>query len=203
MGDLPPGQRCDIVTSSVGVPRATSQMVIHQHAPIQTFSTSSSAYATAAFTFSLSGLDGAGTFQQMFEFYKMRAIRVSILPQNNAIGVLDPTVTKLVSLYCILDYNDSTPPSSSASMLEVDNCVVLAPGQSVQRTFRPHMASPVRSAAGTDYMSVEPQWLNTGSDDVLHYGLKLYAPQVLATQSIMQTWTVDIEFWLEFSKITG
>jgi len=203
MGDIPRSPYCDVRTSSTGIPSATSHLIFHQHAPPIKITSSNTGIVSDAITFALSGLEGAGTLTSMFEFYRIRAIRVCIQPQNNALGVVDPTLTKLVELYCTIDYNDATPPASAGYMREVDNCVILPPGQSLERTFQPKMSAVVRSAAGTDYMSVDPQWLNTGSDDVLHYGLKYLVPQVNAGQSIVQTWQIDTEYWLEFSKLTG
>jgi len=203
IGDIPQSPRCDVITRSTGIPSATSHLIFHQHAPPVKITGSNTSIVSDAITFALNGLEGTGTLTAMFEFYRIRAIRVCIQPQNNAIGVVDPTITKLVELYCTIDYNDSTPPASAAYMREVDNCVILPPGQSLERTFQPKMSAVVKSAAGTDYMSVDPQWLNTGSDDVLHYGLKYLVPQVNVAQASVQTWQIDTEYWLEFSKLTG
>jgi len=131
------------------------------------------------------------------------AVRVEIRPQNTGINLQVPSTSALVPLYCIIDYNDATPPTTAASMQEVDNCAILSAGESLTRTFQPRMSSIVRSAAGTDYMSVVPQWLNTGSDDVIHYGLKTFIPQVAAAQTAVQTWLVTIEYYIEFSKVSG
>lgn len=154
-------------------------------------------------TFALDGLNGSATLTSLFDFYKISAIRVSIRPQNNAIGVVDPTVTKLVEFYNVIDYNGGSIPGIADSFREFDNCVVLLPGETCERTFQPRMSALVRSAAGTDYMSVVPQWLNTSSEDVQHYGLKYFVPQVNAAQTILQTWQITIEYWVEFSKVVG
>ncbi len=202
-GDIPPGPRSDVVTRSVALPRATSRLCFHQHAPPVTVTASNSGVTSGVLTFALSGLDGSGTLTSLFDFYRISAIRVSVRPQNNAIGVVDPTVTRLVEFYNVIDYNDGTAPGTTTSIREYDNCVVLLPGETCERTFQPRMSAPVRSAAGTDYMSVVPQWLNTGSDDVIHYGLKYLVPQVNVAQTILQTWQIDIEYWVEFSKVVG
>jgi len=202
-GDIPPCLRSDVVTQSVRLPPATSRLTFHQHAPLTTVTASATAGVGGVITFALNGLEGASTLTTLFDFYRIAAIRVGIRPQNNAINVVDPTTTKLVEFYNVIDYNDGTTPGGAAIMREYDNCVVLTPGLSCERTFLPRMAAPVRSAAGTDYMSVVPQWLNTGSDDVLHYGLKYYVPQVAVAQTTLQTWQLDVEYWVEFSNVVG
>jgi hypothetical protein len=131
------------------------------------------------------------------------AVRLEIRPQNTGINVQNPSTSALVPLYCVIDYNDATPPASAVVMQEYDNCAILSAGESLRRDFQPRMSIVVRSAAGTDYMSSDPQWLNTGSDDVLHYGAKVFIPQVAAGQTAVQTWLLTVEYWVEFTKVTG
>jgi len=202
-GDIPQGPRADVVTRSVAPPKATSRLTFHQHAPVVTVTASNSAAVSGALSFALNGLEGSATLTTLFDFYRIAAIRVNIRPQNNALGIVDPTTTKLVELYNVIDYNDGVTPTSAAYVREYDNCVVLMPGETCERTFQPRMSAPVRSAAGTDYMSVVPQWLNTGSDDVLHYGIKYHVPQVAAAQTLIQTWQIDVEYWVEFANVVG
>lgn len=202
-GDIPPAIKADITTLSVQPPRATSRLMFHQHAPPVLVTASSTADVAGALTFTLNGIDGSGTLQTLFDLYKIHAIRVSIWPNNTAIGVPDPTVNRLVEFYNVIDYNDSSTPSGAAQIREYDNCVITFPSESAVRTFKPRMSATVRSSSGTDYMSVEPQWLNTSSDDVLHYGFKYFVPQCIAAQVLLQTWRIDIEYWVEFQKVTG
>lgn len=203
VGDVPRAPRSDLITRSIALPRPTSRLVFHQHAPPVTIAASPTGDVANVFTFSLNGLNGSGTLQQLFDFYRIMAIRVEIRPQNTGINIQVPSTTALVPLYCTIDYNDATPPATSASMQEVDNCAILSAGESLTRTFQPRMSSVVRSAAGTDYMSVVPQWLNTGSDDVLHFGIKTFVPQVNAAQTAVQSWLVTIEYYIEFSLVSG
>ncbi len=202
-GDIPPGPRSDIVTRSVTVPTATSRLLFHQHAPPLRVTASAAGSGSGTLTFALSGLEGISSLQALFDLYRICAVRVSIRPENNAIGVVDPTTTRLVEFYNVIDYNDATSPSTAAELREYDNCVVLSPGESVCREFQPRMSAVVRSAAGTDYMSVEPKWLNTGSDDVLHYGMKYFVPTAFGGQVMLQSWLIDVEYWVEFLHVKG
>jgi len=202
-GDIPRAPRSDLSTSSVRLPKATSQLIFHQHAPPVTITASSSGVIAGNVLFTLNSLEGSGTLQTLFDFYRIRGVRATIRPQNIAVGLVDPTVTKLVEFYWVLDYNDNTPLANAATAREYDNCVILYPGETATRTFQPKMSATVRSAAGTDYMSVAPQWLNTSSDDILHYGMKYLVPQVNVGQTVLQTWQLDMEYYIEFSKVVG
>jgi hypothetical protein len=170
-------------------------------APLQLLTASASADVNSTFAFSLDGLNGSNVPRDLFDFYKIEAIRMTIRPQNNAIGMLDPTTTKLVPLYWVLDYNDATNLGTAAIAATYENCVVLSPGESGARTFQPRMLGAVKSNAGTDYMSVGPQWLTVASDDVPHYGAKVFIPQVNGSQTFLQTWQVSIEYWMTFRNV--
>ncbi len=201
-GDIPKVPKSDLVTASIKVPRANSRLVFHQQAPPVTVS--SDVTVTAGnILFSLNSLEGTGTLTALFDFYRIMAVRITIRPDNPAIGVVDPSTTRLVEFYSVIDYNDNSLLTSAANAREYDNCMILFPSETGTRTFQPMMSAPVRSASGTDYMSVKPDWLNTSSDDVLHYGLKYFVPSTLDPQTLRQTWHIAIEYWIEFSKVVG
>lgn len=202
-GDIPRAPKSDLSTSSTRLPKATSQLIFHQHAPPVTITASNVGVVAGNVLFTLNSLEGSATLQTLFDFYRIRGVRATIRPQNIAVGLVDPTVTKLVEFYWVLDYNDNSPLATAAVAREYDNCVILYPGETANRTFQPKMSATVRSAGGTDYMSVNPQWLNTSSDDILHYGMKYLVPQVNAGQAVVQTWQLDIEYYIEFSKVVG
>ncbi len=200
--DIPTPERFDYVTRSVPTPVPTNQLLFRQLAPVEIVTASTAAPVSLAYAFALNGLAGSSTPAALFDFYKIEAVRMSVKPQNNAISVQDPSVTKLANLYWVLDYNDVVPPTVASDMTVYDNCMVLAPGESGQRTFRPKPKVVVNSAGGTDYMSVEPGWMPTTSDDVLHFGSKLFSPVVNGGQLDKQVWTVTFEYYIAFKKVT-
>jgi hypothetical protein len=174
---------------------------MRQNGPVSTLAASTLGDVTQGFSFALSGVNGAGTIANVFDFYRIDAIRLTVRPNNNAVQVLDPTATKLVPLYWVIDYNDTAALSGAAAALEYDNCLVLNPGESATRTFQPRYSMVVRSASGTDYINRAGDWINSSSDDVLHYGAKIFIPQVNALQTVLQTWTVQIEYYLTFRQV--
>jgi hypothetical protein len=153
------------------------------------------------YQFALNGLSGSSTPAALFDMYRIEAVRMTIRPNNNAIGIADPTLVRLCPLYWVIDYNDGVALGSTGTATTYENCAVLSPGESGSRTFQPKMLATVKSAAGTDYMSVAPQWLPCTSDDVLHYGAKVFVPQALAAQTLLQTWQVTFEYWITFRNV--
>ncbi len=201
LSDIPSGEVFDFVTQSVPTPLTSKQLVFHQYAPVEIITASNAGATANAYTFALNGLAGSSTPAALFDMYRIEAIRMSIKPQNLATQVVDPTVTKLVNLYWVLDYNDAVVPTVPSDMTTYENCMVLSPGESGQRTFRPKPKVVVNSASGTDYMTVEPQWFPCTSDDVLHFGAKILAPVVNGGQAVLQTWTATFEFYIAFKNV--
>jgi hypothetical protein len=132
----------------------------------------------------------AGNYDQ----YKLLAVRVSIVPQNNAVGLVTNSTTGLVPLYCVIDYDDATVLTTAAQAEGYNNCITLGPGESLIRTFRPHMAIAAYSGSFTSYANAEPMWIDAASNTVQHYGIKVFIPATTAAQTLLQTWNVIIEY---------
>jgi hypothetical protein len=171
-------------------------------APLQTFSVVGGLSSAPVITFALNGVVGSSTLTQLFDLYKVDAIRLTLRANNNAAQVTDPTVSKLVPIYWVIDYNDATPLTSAGQATEYDNCMVLSPGESGERTFCPMYNLVAQSNSGTDYIARRGDWLDTSSDDILHYGCKFWIPAGNGLQPLLQTWTVEIEYFFTFRQIS-
>jgi hypothetical protein len=139
---------------------------------------------------------GAGFFDQ----YKIEAIRFTIAPQNNAIGLVTNSTTTLVPLYCVIDYDDNNNLGSAAAAESYSTCIVLHPGESLERTFCPRMAVAAYSGAFTSYANVQPMWIDAASTTVQHYGIKTFVPGAAAAQTQLQSWDVIVEYFIRFRK---
>jgi len=148
------------------------------------------------YTFTLSGLPNGGP--SAWDQYKFEAVRFSIFPDNNAVGLVTNSTTTLVPIYCVLDYDDSTALSTIAQAQGYDNCVQLEPSQSLSRTFKPRFAVAAYAGAFTNYCNMEPHWLDSVSNGVVHYGVKLAIPPATAAQTQLQSWRIAVEVWLSF-----
>lgn len=173
-----------------------------QVAPVTTLSVTGGAATAPVFTFALNGIGGTSTLASLFDLYRIEAIRMTVRPNNNALGLVDPTVTNLVPLYWTIDYNDGVALTSASAATEYDNCMVLSPGESATRTFRPMYNLVAKSAAGTDYISRSGDWLDTSSEDIIHYGCKFYIPAGAAVQTFLQTWTVVSEYFITLRQVS-
>jgi len=127
---------------------------------------------------------------------------LTLRPNNNAIGLVDPTVTTLVPFYWVIDYNDATPLATVGAATEYDNCMTVSPGESAERTIRPMYSLLAKSSAGSDYIMGSGEWLTTASDDILHYGCKFFIPAGSGVQTFLQTWTLEIAYYITFRQVS-
>jgi hypothetical protein len=130
----------------------------------------------------------------------IEAVRFTIRPQNNAIGLVTNSTTTLVPLYCVIDYDDSTNLTSVAAAEAYSTCLVLSPGESCDRTFKPRIALAAYSGAFTSYANAPSMWIDAGSTGVQHFGVKTYVPGGAAGQTLLQSWDVIVEYFIRFRK---
>lgn len=184
------------MTISTRIPRVTQTTTV-RGVGHTTLTASSSANVAGAFDFRLANANVGGGF---YDLYKIEAIRWSCRPQNNAIGLVTNSTTTLVELYCAIDYDDATTPSSAATLEAYSTCLVLPPGQSCSRTFKPRMAVAAYQGAFTGYASFAPTWIDVAYPNVQHYGVKYFIPQATALQTQLQSWDITIEYFFTFKK---
>ncbi len=130
--------------------------------------TSSSVAGTAAYTFSLSGLPDSSDISNLFDQYRILQVTVSINPL---------TAGSVSALYTAIDYDDSTLPTNLQSVLVYDTLQVSNSSSVTQRTFTPRVLSEnYVSAVSSGYGTIARPWLDSASNGVVHYGLKVFIP---------------------------
>lgn len=194
--DIPPPIPSDIVTRSVVPPRVSEYTVVRgmQTATV-TVTPTASQNPTYYFTLGNANV-GAGTFDQ----YRIPAVRFNIRPQQNAIGLTTNSTTAVTSIYCVIDYDDDAPIATLGQTLAYSTCVALPPGQSLSRTFRPHIATAAYNGAFNGYANMQDVWIDSAYNNVRHYGVKLFVPGVAVAQTQLQSWDIEIEYFIELKK---
>lgn len=186
----------DIVTMSVRPPRVTEYTVVRS---IQTGTLTVQATSSQAPTYYFSMFSaqvGTGFYDQ----YRIPCVRFNLRAQQNAIGLTTNSTTTVTSIYCVIDYDDANALTSAAAAASYSNCVVLPPGQSLSRTFRPHIAMAAYTGSFGGYANMSDIWLDSNSNTVQHYGVKLWVPGVTAAQTQLQSWDIEIEYYIELKK---
>jgi hypothetical protein len=196
--DIPRAPKRTYTTASCRLPRITDECVIRSSGTPATITASGSFPANATYNFSLSL---AGVNSGFFDRYMIEAIRFTITPQNNAVGLLGPTVA-YTDLYCVIDYDDSTALTTLASAQGYGNCVRLSPGESLERTFAPRIAISAYNGAFGAYANQRAQWIDSVSTTVQHYGVKIFVPATgIVGQTTLQSWDVNVEYFIRFKNV--
>jgi len=179
----------------------TDITVVRQVIQDITITAQPTAAQTNTYYFQLSNLANASTFENLYDQYRLDAIRMIVKPQNNAIGLVTNSTTSLTQMYCVIDYDNDSALSSIAGATSYQNCVVLEPGESMTRTFQPRMALGSYSGAFTSFANVAPMWCDCASPSIRHYGIKFYVPGVTAAQTLLQSWDITFEYYVSFKSI--
>jgi hypothetical protein len=200
LGDNPPPFRADVSTLSCRIPRLTDIFVTRQITGPTNVVAQAAATTNNTTYFQLSNLDNSSSFENVFDQYRIDAIRMTCKPQNNAIGLVTNSTTSLVPLYCVIDYDNTSNLSTAAAAREYANCICLEPGESFVRTFQPRVAVSSYSGTFTSFANVSPPWIDCASPSVQHYGVKILVPGATAAQTQLQSWDITYEYYLSFKS---
>lgn len=194
LGDIPKPMRRTYTTSSCPLPRVSDHCVQHgTSSSVLTATATSNVASNYQFALTGSNLAASG-----YDQYRYCAVRFSVVPQNNAIGLVTNSTTALVPLYCVIDYDDGTNLTSSAQALGYNNCIQLNPGESCSRVFKPRMAIGAYTGSFGGFANVSPMWCDAASSGILHYGIKIFIPGTTASQTLLQSWDIVLEHFIEF-----
>lgn len=131
-----------------------------------------------------------------FDLYKIDAIRFSVVPQQNAVGLV--AGLGLVDLYCVIDYDDATTLSNANTY---NNVIKLGPGESLQRTFKPKAAQALYTGSFNGFAQMGNNWIDAASTTVQHYGIKILVPSTgVVGQTTFQVWDVTSEYFISFKN---
>lgn len=200
-GDLPRVPVRTYRTSSIPVPRTTQQVTFRQLVDFTDLVAQATSTTQAQYNFTLSTLDFSSNFVNLFDQWRIDAVKFSIVPTSNAIQVVTQSTTNMVQLYCVIDYDDSSALGTVAQARGYDNCIELQPGESLERTFQPRAALSAYSGSFGSFANIGGGWFDSGSTGVQHYGIKVIIPGATAAQTLLQTWRVFAEIYVSFRTL--
>jgi hypothetical protein len=201
-GDIPREPKRTYTTVSCPRPLTSQVYSTRQISDGSEIVASSSARVDTTVYFQLSGIDNNNYFAALFDQYRIDCVVVHIVPSNNAIQVPTQSTTEFVNLYSVIDYDDATALSSTASYREYDNCIELAPGESCKRMFQPRVSlSAYGGGAFGAYSNIGGLWLDSASQNIQHYGIKIGVPPCDASQTILQSWKLIVEYFISFRQL--
>jgi hypothetical protein len=133
------------------------------------FTSSTTITALAAFSFAISSFASYADYLTVFDQYRFDGIEVWIEPLVSQSSV-NAVVGSLVST---IDVDDGTTPSNFNTVIDHQSAIVSTGEAGHYHRWRPHMAVAVYSGAFTSFSNAPAGWIDSGSPNVQHYGLKL------------------------------
>lgn len=195
--DIPMRPKHTYATASCLLPRVTDTCTVRALGHTTVTATPTADVRTAYnFTLSQCGLINSGQWDQ----YKIQAIRFTVSPDQNAVGLFTNAAVAYTPMYVVIDYDDATPLGSFTAAEAYSNCIVLGAGESCDRLFKPRMAVAAYAGAFTSFANVGDMWIDAANTTVQHYGVKIVVPGVLAGQTTLPSWQISIEYFIAFRK---
>jgi hypothetical protein len=198
--DVPQHRMYEQNTLSAVIPKTTS--VFTTRAVRNTsIITASSSDQFPTYNFKLTDLSNHSDLESVFEQYKIDAIRMTIRSLNASFGLYTNSTTSLADIYSVIDYNDSTAFGATADAREYENCMTLMPGESCVRVFKPKAALAAYDGTFTGYASALNSWIDTTSNAVQFYGVKLAIGHDSVGQTTHQQWEIEFEYFVSFRSV--
>jgi hypothetical protein len=142
--------------------------------PTVFLTTSTTIPTFASFAFQVNGLANSAEYLGLFDQYRIDWVEVWIEPDvAQGSTVFGPFATAV-------DLDDVNVPSTYVQVASKQGSLNGNGGSGRYHSFQPHMAVAVYSGTFTSFANSPPEWIDSGSPAVQHYGIKTAA---LATPS--------------------
>jgi len=138
--------------------------------------TTASSNAYGASVFSLDQLPGYTEFTNLFDFYKIKAIKLSFIPTSNVTmqtGNSSTTVANTIynnRIFTVIDYNDAGIPSSVNELREYSNCK-WSPNNKIHKRYI--VPNPLADATDDSTISLQNKpWVPSTNYAMDYYAIK-------------------------------
>lgn len=132
------------------------------------FTTSTVATVLLGYSFALSSFADYTAYVALFDQYRIDMLEIYITPQSSQSTVISNTG----ELVTAIDLDDASTPSSYNSVAAHQSSLMTSNTEGHYHKWIPHMAIAVYSGAFTSFANAPAGWLDCGSPNVQHYGLK-------------------------------
>jgi len=154
----------------------------------------------------LAYLPNSTEFTNLFDCYRINSVTLRFDWSRNSAdlsgtSIISSSVNPAPLMYSVLDYDDNVSLANSQAAQQYGTCKLhnFAANPTYQRTFTPLPAiNYYKSAIATSYGRPKgPQWIDTGSPDTPHYGLKVVV--FLSETSSVNSGVIYVQYTVNFS----
>jgi len=155
----------------------------------------------AAYEFKLSDLTDYTSWISVFDQYRIDEIQAIIRPLSTSVGLQIPTTNKPPLIFTVVDYDDSTVPTTIAELKQYTNCAISL-YETVVVNIKPHMAIAAYSGSVfTSFANMQGQWIDAASASVPHYGIKMGIEGGDSGQVNLQVVDITMRYKVSFKNI--
>nr|WAE42873.1 MAG: capsid protein [Cressdnaviricota sp.] len=158
-----------------------------------------SANVATTFTFKLSDVPNAADFTNLFDQYRIVAVKCRFYPQSNSFNaVISGTPNYSGMFYYTIDHDDSGTLSSLAAALEYNSCKMTNVYHPISVFFRPKIASTaIDSSAAVQPALIggRSPWLDCDYNNIQHYALKtIWGQSIGLITNMLPVFTYYMQF---------
>jgi len=136
---------------------------------VAAFSSSTVANTYYALQFAVSNFASSSEYLGLFDQYKFAELEIWIEPQISQSTVM----TNIGELHSCVDLDDASTPTSISTVEGKQNSLLTGTFDGHYHRWKPHSAVAIYSGAFTSFASEPAQWIDSGSPNVQHYGIKV------------------------------
>jgi len=148
--------------------------------------------------FALSGITSYGDFANVFDMYRINAVRLDFYPRINDVAVSGNTQCPF---HYVVDITDVTAPSYPTDILKYGNAKTVQALKPFHIYLKPRAAQPVWQGLSANGYAPAKQgtWVDTKSPGVQHYGVKWF----FDTAATGFTMDVMCTYYLQFKGVNA
>lgn len=176
--------------------------------PINYNSTLNADVSITGYHFNLTDVPGYAEFTALFNYYKIVAIKVMLIPLSN-VALVDAAAVSSVPTYAskysyrtitVIDTDDQDITSYTLNTLREYKTCKITPNDVIhKRYFHPKVRGDVETSPGFSVGSAQSSpWLNTDSPDIRYYGLKLGFEQV--PNQPTERYRFECKYYMKFKQ---
>jgi len=162
----------------------------------------SSSFNNASFSIAYANIAQNAQLTTVFDQYKIDEIQLIFRPMFLAVNMSGSTTFFVPQLYVVVDYDDASVSGYTAATYQAyANCNV-SMYETVSVCFTPHIAVSAYSGSSfSQYQNQLPQWIDTSSPNVQHYGVKAGIDAGGSGQSSFQSWAITTRVRLSLKNV--
>jgi len=153
-----------------------------------------------AVNYRLSALPNAAEFTALFDQFRIDCVRTTFRPAFNAGQVIAVATALYPDLLTVIDLNDSNSPAALADMYEYQTLKVTGPFEKHSRCFKPKWSTTSYTGSFSGFAPMDG-WVDCASSTTQWYGLKIGVLAGAASQTLLQRWEVQHEYYMSFRNV--